>query len=120
MPGAVNASTTMGASAGFTLRKVGRIGRFGGKSPSDALIAACTSRAAAFTSRSRLNCSVRVVAPSELVEVISDRPAMRPRRRSNGVATAEAIVSELAPGSDVLTCTVGKSTLGSGATGSAR
>jgi len=61
-------------------------------------MAACTSRAAASTSRSRSNCKVSEVCPRELVEVISLIPAMRPKRRSSGVATADAIVSGLAPG----------------------
>ena len=43
---------------------------------------------------------------------------MRPNRRSRGVATEDAIVSGLAPGIDALTWMVGKSTRGSGATGS--
>src|SRR5690348_7026728 len=43
---------------------------------------------------------------------------MRPNWRSSGVATAEAIVSGLAPGSPALTEMVGNSTSGSGATGS--
>ena len=58
------------------------------------------------------------MVPSELVDVISVMPAMRPKRRSSGVATAEAMVSGLAPGSDALTWMVGKSTRGNGATGS--
>ncbi len=58
------------------------------------------------------------VDPSELVDVMSVSPAMRPSRRSSGVATAEDIVSGLAPGRLALTEMVGRSTLGSGATGS--
>ena len=81
-------------------------------------MAAWTSRAAASTSRSRSNWRVRLVEPSELTEVISDSPAMRPKRRSSGVATAEAIVSGLAPGRPAETLMVGKSTRGKGATGS--
>jgi hypothetical protein len=61
---------------------------------------------------------VSEVDPSELVEVISLTPAIRPKRRSSGVATAEAIVCGLAPGSPAETLMVGKSTRGSGATGS--
>ena len=68
--------------------------------------------------RSSENCNVTWLAPNELVEVISERPAMRPKRRSSGVATAEAMVSGLAPGKAPLTPMVGKSTRGSGATGS--
>jgi hypothetical protein len=43
------------------------------------------------------------VDPSVLADVISVRPAMRPNRRSSGVATDEAIVSGLAPGRVALT-----------------
>ena len=43
---------------------------------------------------------------------------MRPSARSSGVATVAAIVSGLAPGSDACTEIVGKSTCGSGDTGS--
>jgi hypothetical protein len=43
---------------------------------------------------------------------------MRLRDRSSGVATADAIVSGLAPGSEALTEMVGNSTCGSGDTGS--
>ena len=46
--------------------------------------------------------------------------ATRPNWRSRGVATAEAMVSGLAPGSAAETWMVGKSTWGSGATGSMR
>ena len=45
-------------------------------------------------------------------------PEMLPSARSNGAATLAAIVSGLAPGSDALTRIVGKSTCGSGETGS--
>ena len=45
-------------------------------------------------------------------------PAMRPNWRSSGVATEEAIVSGLAPGRPAVTEMVGKSTCGSGETGS--
>ena len=83
-------------------------------------MAACTSRAAPVMSRSRSNCSVIEVEPSVLTEVISVRPAMRPKRRSSGVATEEAIVSGLAPGSAPETWMVGKSTRGRGATGRLR
>src|SRR5262249_24076164 len=44
-------------------------------------------------------------------------PAMRPNWRSSGVATAEAIVSGLAPGRLAETWIVGNSTCGSGETG---
>ena len=45
-------------------------------------------------------------------------PAIRVSDRSSGVATVAAIVSGLAPGKRALTEIVGKSTCGSGATGS--
>jgi len=48
--------------------------------------------------RSRANCSVIEVDPCVLVEVIDSMPAMVVNCFSSGVATAEAIVSGLAPG----------------------
>ena len=60
------------------------------------------------------------VFPSELEEVISVTPAMRPNWRSSGVATEEAMISGLAPGSDALTEIVGKSICGSGDTGNTK
>src|SRR5579872_3893676 len=83
-------------------------------------MAACTSRAAASMSRFKSNCSVMLVDPSALDEVISVTSAIRPNWRSSGVATDEAIVSGLAPGKPALTEMVGKSTCGSGETGSKR
>ena len=77
-------------------------------------MAACTSRAAASILRLRSNCSVMLVEPRVLDEVISVTPAMRPNWRSSGVATEEAMVSGLAPGRLALTEMVGKSTCGSG------
>ncbi|MNE61545.1 hypothetical protein D3C80_1567660 [compost metagenome] len=58
--------------------------------------------------------------PSELLEVISLTPAMRPSERSSGVATEDAMVSGEAPGSEALIMMTGKSTCGSGATGRRR
>src|SRR5580658_2611469 len=83
-------------------------------------MAACTSRAAASMLRLRSNCIVMLVDPKLLDEVISVTDAMRPNCRSRGVATDEAMVSGLAPGNDADTDTVGKSTCGSGDTGSIR
>ena len=60
------------------------------------------------------------MVPRPLEEVICVTPAMRPNWRSRGVATAEAIVSGLAPGKPAPTEMVGKSTCGSGATGRKR
>src|SRR5258708_21592335 len=99
----VRDSIRIGESAGFTFRYEGLFGRFAGSWPRAALIAACTSRAAALMSRSSSNWIVIDVDPSELAELISAMPAMRPNCRSSGVATAEAIVSGLAPGSAALT-----------------
>ena len=58
------------------------------------------------------------VVPSELDEVTSVTPAIRPSLRSSGIATAVAIVVGEAPGRLALTLIVGMSTRGSGATGS--
>src|SRR3954469_12624184 len=80
-------------------------------------MAACTSRAAALMSRFRSNCNVMLVLPSWLVETIWLTLAMRLNWRSSGVATADAMVSGLAPGRLAYTLMVGKSTCGSGATG---
>ena len=59
-----------------------------------------------------------LVEPRPLVEVISVTPAIWPNWRSRGVATDEAMISALAPGSPALTLMVGKSTCGKGETGS--
>ena len=67
--------------------------------------------------RLRSNCSVIVVCPKPLVEVICDRPGMAVNWSSSGVATVAAIVSGLAPGNCAVTTMVGKSILGSAATG---
>ncbi len=83
-----------------------------------AVIAACTSCAAASTLRVSSNCKVIEVEPSVLVEVICVTPAIWPNWRSSGAATVAAIVSGLAPGNCAETEMVGKSTCGSGATGS--
>ena len=64
------------------------------------------------------NCSVIGVVPSALVEVICVTPAICENCRSSGCATVDAMVSGLAPGSVAETWMVGKSTCGSGATGS--
>ena len=84
----------------------------------------CTSRAAPSMLRSSPNCSTIWAEPWplrwELWEVISVRSAMEPRVRSSGVATLVAITSGLAPGRLARTTMVGKSTWGSGATGSTK
>ena len=114
----VSARIRIGASAGFTFRYVGLLGKPVGSKLRAALIEAITSRAAPSMSRLRSNWTVMRVDPSELEEVISVTPAMRPSARSSGVATVAAIVSGLAPGREACTEMVGKSTCGSGETGS--
>ncbi len=52
---------------------------------------------------SRVNCSVIDVLPRALDEVIESTPAMVENCFSNGNATADAMVSGLAPGNDALT-----------------
>ena len=118
--GEVRASMKMGESAGFTFRYEGLLGRLDGRLPRAALMAACTSRAAASMSRFRSNCSVMLVDPRALDEVISVTAAIRPNWRSSGVATDDAMVSGLAPGKPAFTEMVGNSTCGSGDTGSSR
>src|SRR5436305_6995627 len=93
---------------------------FGGNWRPAAAIAACTSCAALSRLRLRLNCSVMLVDPSDDDDTIESRPAIVENWRSSGVATAEAIVSGLAPGSDALTLIVGKSTFGRSLTASWR
>src|SRR5580658_7540895 len=110
----------MGASEGFTFRYVGLVGRPAGRLALAALIAACTSRAAASMLRLKSNCIVTEVDPRLLEEVICVMLAIRPNWRSSGVATEEAIVSGLAPGRLAPTEIVGKSTCGRGATGRKR
>src|SRR5271163_4897971 len=112
----VSPSWIIGVSAGFTLRQYGFLGRFAGSCPRAALIAACTSRAAASILRFKSNCNVTPVAPNELLDVISVTPAIRPNCLSSGVATADAMVSGFAPGSAAPTEIVGNSTWGIGAT----
>jgi hypothetical protein len=70
--------------------------------------------------RFRLNCSVIVVKPSELFELIESSPAIVANCFSSGSATAAAIVSGLAPGRFACTRMVGKSMVGRSLTGSSR
>ena len=60
------------------------------------------------------------VVPWPLIDVMVSMPAMVENCFSSGVATAEAMVSGLAPGSCAVTCMVGKSMLGNWLTGSRR
>src|SRR5579872_617898 len=94
----VSARIIMGASAGFTFQNEGFCGRLEGNWPRAALMAACTSRAAASIFRFKSNCRMMTVEPCPLEEVIWLMPAMRPNWRSRGVATEDAMVAGLAPG----------------------
>src|SRR5579885_391631 len=109
-----------GESAGLYLRKEGGAGMPGGSRGVASAMAVSTSTAAPSRSRPRSNCRVTCVLPSELVEIIESSPAIIVNWRSSGVATAEAMVSGLAPGRLAETTSVGKSTLGKSLTGSAR
>ena len=80
-------------------------------------MAACTSPAAPSMLRLRSNCRVIEVDPRPLVDDIESSPGMAANCCSSGVATEEAMMSGLAPGSCALTSIVGKSTFGSAATG---
>src|ERR1700712_1399443 len=88
-----------GLSAGLTLRQVGAVGRSAGRRPEAVLIAACTSWAAVSMLLVRGNCSVRLVEPRALLEVIWVMPGIALNCTSSGVATDDAMVSGLAPGS---------------------
>ena len=107
-----------GWSAGFTFWKLGGVGMPGGSSGAALVMADCTSWAAASMLRLSVNWIVMFVMPSALVDVIWSMPAIVVNCFSSGVATAEAIVSGLAPGSWAVTRMVGKSTLGRSLTGS--
>src|SRR5215467_4809312 len=89
-----------------------------GNNPLAALIACCTSCAAASILRDRSNCSVIEVTPTPLNDVIWLSDGIEVNCCSSGVATADAIVLGLAPGYCALLLIVGKSTLGTAATGS--
>jgi hypothetical protein len=114
----VSASSMIGACEGLILRYDGIPGRALGSSDREALMAACTSRAAESMFLSRSNWMLMRVDPCELCELISFTPAMVPRARSSGVATDDAIVSGLAPGNEADTEIAGKSICGNGDTGS--
>ncbi len=68
--------------------------------------------------RDRSNCSVIELTPTPLHDVISLSDGIEVNCCSSGVATADAIVLGLAPGYCAVTLIVGKSTLGTAATGS--
>ena len=70
-------------------------------------IIVCTSCAAASMLRSRSKVSVMLVLPWRLLELIEVMPAIVENCFSRGVATADAIVSGLAPGRPAMTWIVG-------------
>ena len=93
----------IGESAGLTLRMVGAFGRLVGSWPLAALIALWTSSSAESMLRVSSNCTVMLLEPSELDEVISVTPGICENCRSSGWAMLEAVVSGLAPGRLALT-----------------
>src|SRR5215470_17349602 len=106
-----------GVSPGFTLRYRGGVIISAGSLRDALAIAAWMSCAAASMFRLRLNCTVMRPTPSPLTDVIESTPAMAANSFSSGVAIDAAMVEGLAPGMLVETEIVGKSTLGSAATG---
>src|SRR5205085_10962898 len=84
---------------GLTLRKEGGAGMVAGSWRAAEAMAEFTSCAAASMTRSRENCMVMRETPWPLTEVISSMPEMVESCRSSTVATAEDMVSGLAPGS---------------------
>src|SRR5258708_5907512 len=113
-------SIMTGWSPGLTLLNDGGDGICGGSWRWARAIIDCTSCAAASMFRLRSNCSTTFELPSELVELIELSPAIDENCFSSGRATADAIVSGLAPGRPALTWIVGKSMLGRSLTGSCR
>ena len=118
--GELRARNNIGESAGLTFRMVGGLGMFGGNCRWAAVMADWTSRAAASMFRSRANWMVTRTVPWTLLEVMLSMPAMVENCFSSGVATDEAMVSGLPPGSLAVTWMVGKSTFGRSLTGKSR
>src|SRR4029077_69318 len=115
-----NTRNRTGKSLGLALLYDGGAGICGGSERAARAIIDCTSCAAAAMLRLRSNCSVMLVPPCELVELIELRPAIVANCFSSGSATADASVSGLAPGRLACTWMVGKSTVGRSLTGSCR
>src|SRR3954454_22408271 len=108
----------IGASDGLTFQYVGGEGRFLGNCPAAEWFFDCRPPAAPSMLRSSSNWIEIWVDPATLIEVIWAMPGIAANCRSSGCATVLAIVSGLAPGYFTLMLMVGKSTRGSGATGS--
>ncbi len=89
------------------MRNDGGDGMPAGSSGMTAAIAVCTSTVALSMSRLRSNCSVMLVLPEPLRDVIESRPAIVVNCRSSGLATDEAIVPGSPPGRPALTFSVG-------------
>src|ERR1039458_4355924 len=98
MVGEVRNRLMMGWSPGLTLRKDGGVGMPGGSSVMASAMAVSTSTVAPSISRLRSNWRVILLDPWLLLETMESRPAIEVNWRSRGVATAEAMVSGLAPG----------------------
>src|SRR5580698_6142796 len=98
MVGDVTKKFRIGWAPGFTLRNDGGVGMPGGSRGIASAMAVSTSTVAPSISRSRLNCSVILVDPWLLEEIMESRPAIVVNCRSSGVATDDAMVSGLAPG----------------------
>ena len=115
-----SASARMGDVEELSLRKVGRLGMPGGSWSMTPLMAACTSRAASFRSRSRSKNIRTSVLPVLLDDEMLVSPGMEPSARSSGPATVAAMLTGLAPGRLAETTTIGVSICGRGETGSIR
>ena len=88
----------IGASFGLVLENEGGDGRSTGSAPVACEIAVCTSVAAASIDFPRANCSVMLVVPWLLCDVMSSSPLICMNCRSSGVAMLLATVSGEAPG----------------------
>src|SRR5260221_1153325 len=97
----------IGCSFGLFFRNEGGDGMPAGSSGITAAMAVWTSTVALSMSRLRSNCSVMLVLPELLRDVIESRPAMVVNWRSSGLATDDAIVPGSAPGRLALTFSVG-------------
>src|SRR4030095_3000159 len=97
----------IGWAGGFTFWDDGGDGMPGGSDRAARAIIDCTSWAAESMSRLRSNCSVMLVLPCPLLELIDVTPAMVENCFSRGVATDAAMVDGLAPGRLACTWMVG-------------
>src|SRR4029079_12316106 len=115
----VNEKKMIGESAGFTFWYDGGMMPCG-RSLSVLAIIAWTSCAAPSIERSSVDCIVIDIQPRPDDDVMLSMPAIVENCFSSGVATADAIVSGLAPGRLAFTVIVGKSTVGKSLTGRRR